>query len=47
MIRAIHITPEEWTPQNNRLTAAMKLNRNAVIKDFQTEIDALYKSLSK
>jgi len=47
VIRAIHLTPNEWTPQNNMLTAAMKLNRGQIVKEFNKEIEALYKALEK
>jgi len=46
-IRAVHLNPEEWNPQNSMLTAAMKLNRTVVVKKFQPEIDALYTELEK
>jgi len=42
MVRAVHLTHEEWTPQNSMLTAAMKLNRTVVVKQFAKEIEALY-----
>ena len=41
------LTPDEWTPQNEMLTAAMKLNRNFILKKFQKEIDGMYLELEK
>ncbi|KAJ3074464.1 long-chain fatty acid-CoA ligase, partial [Rhizoclosmatium hyalinum] len=40
----IHLCYEEWTPQNEMLTAAMKLQRNAVVKKFEKEAKAMYAS---
>lgn len=47
MVRAVHLAHEEWTPQNEMLTAAMKLNRTVVVKHFAKEIEALYAELEK
>jgi long-chain acyl-CoA synthetase len=47
MVRAVYLTHEEWTPQNSMLTAAMKLNRTVVVKQFAKNIETLYAELSK
>jgi long-subunit acyl-CoA synthetase (AMP-forming) len=41
------ICAEEWTPDNQMLTAAFKLNRNEIYKNFKKEIDAMYARLAK
>eukprot|EP01129_Flabellula_baltica_P009377 TRINITY_DN381_c0_g1_i1.p1 TRINITY_DN381_c0_g1~~TRINITY_DN381_c0_g1_i1.p1 ORF type:complete len:706 (+),score=169.78 TRINITY_DN381_c0_g1_i1:25-2142(+) len=46
-IKAVYLSPEEWTPQNNLLTAAMKLNRSYIIETFRGEIDAMYTALGE
>jgi len=45
-VRAVHLCAQEWTPQNNMLTAAMKLNRNEIVKAFKPQIDSMYESLA-
>lgn len=45
-VRAVYLTPNEWTPDNSMLTAAMKLNRTVVVKEFQEQIDAMYDQLA-
>jgi len=32
----------QWTPENDFLTAAMKLKRHRIVRGFQTQIDSLY-----
>lgn len=44
-VRAVHVTHDEWTPDNDMLTAAQKLKRNNVIKEYKKEIDQLYEKL--
>ena len=39
----IYLSTEEWTPDNELLTAAMKLKRKNVLKHYQTQIDELFK----
>eukprot|EP01129_Flabellula_baltica_P013051 TRINITY_DN5997_c0_g1_i1.p1 TRINITY_DN5997_c0_g1~~TRINITY_DN5997_c0_g1_i1.p1 ORF type:complete len:730 (-),score=161.57 TRINITY_DN5997_c0_g1_i1:36-2204(-) len=46
-IRAIHLSPDEWKPENDMLTAAMKLNRKHIIKTFKNEIDTMYRKLGR
>jgi long-chain acyl-CoA synthetase len=41
-IRAIHVTADEWTPDNDMLTAAQKLKRNNVVAAYRAQIDAMY-----
>jgi len=45
-VRAVHLCAIDWTPQNNMLTAAMKLNRNEIVKAFRPQIDKMYESLA-
>lgn len=42
MIRAIYLCPDEWTPENDMLTAAQKLKRNNVVKAYRKQIDDMY-----
>lgn len=39
------LTPEEWTPENGMLTAAMKLNRNKIFQTHKQEIQAILKKV--
>jgi len=43
----VKLFPDEWTPENGWLTAAMKLRRYEVHKQYAKEIDALYSKLPK
>ncbi|CAG2110527.1 unnamed protein product [Medioppia subpectinata] len=38
----IRLVPDEWTPDNDMLTAAMKMKRKNVEKRYQKEIDGLF-----
>lgn len=42
MLQGIVLTDEEWTPQNNLVTSAQKLNRKGIVAKHQKEIDAAY-----
>ncbi|KNG52055.1 acetyl-CoA synthetase-like protein [Stemphylium lycopersici] len=42
MIEGVVLADEEWTPQNGLTTAAQKLNRKAILKQYQKEVDAAY-----
>ncbi|KAG5359138.1 Long-chain-fatty-acid--CoA ligase 1 [Yarrowia sp. C11] len=42
LLQGIVLLPGEWTPQNNYLTAAQKLNRKKIVDDNKKEIDACY-----
>jgi len=44
-IANVALYPEEWTPDNNWLTAAMKLKRPDIIKDQKKVIQKLYTEL--
>lgn len=44
-VRKVKLLSEEWTPQNNMLTAAMKLNRNVVLEMSRDYINQMYKEL--
>jgi long-chain acyl-CoA synthetase len=42
MVRALHITAEEWTPDNDMLTAAQKLKRNNIISHYRKQLNDMY-----
>jgi long-chain acyl-CoA synthetase len=42
LIQTVVLDPEEWTPQNNTLTAAQKLNRKAIVGKHEEEIKRVY-----
>ena len=44
-ISNVALFPEEWTPDNGWLTAAMKIQRQVVAKNQQEVIDKLYKEI--
>ena len=41
----IHLCPEEWTADNNLITAAFKLKRNNVISYYGNHIKQLFDSI--
>lgn len=43
-IREIRLYPDEWTPENGMLTAAMKLKRSEICKKYKSDIDEMYKN---
>ncbi|KAF3938926.1 hypothetical protein ABW19_dt0200968 [Dactylella cylindrospora] len=43
LIDGVVIAGEEWTPHNNLLTAAMKLNRRGLFEQYKTEVAEAYK----
>eukprot|EP00007_Cunea_sp_BSH-02190019_P005185 CAMPEP_0174242634 /NCGR_PEP_ID=MMETSP0417-20130205/28580_1 /TAXON_ID=242541 /ORGANISM="Mayorella sp, Strain BSH-02190019" /LENGTH=691 /DNA_ID=CAMNT_0015322053 /DNA_START=204 /DNA_END=2279 /DNA_ORIENTATION=- len=43
-VRHCTLYDEEWTPDNGFLTAAMKLNRNAILEACRDDIDHMYGS---
>lgn len=45
-VRSVRLLPDQWTPQNFFLTAAMKLNRAYVINQIRPLIDEMYKQLT-
>lgn len=45
IIKNIYIDDQEWTTENNMLTAAMKLQRQQVLKHFKENIQQLYKEI--
>lgn len=43
LVQGVVLSEEEWTPQNQLVTNAQKLNRKAVLERFQKQIDEAYK----
>jgi long-chain acyl-CoA synthetase len=43
ILQAVILTPEEWTPENGMVTAAQKIQRNKIAKEFEKEIKQIYK----
>jgi long-chain acyl-CoA synthetase len=43
----VFLAPEEWTPQNNRLTAAQKIKRRELEAEFKGEIMRIFGDSSK
>ncbi|KAF9027422.1 acetyl-CoA synthetase-like protein [Hymenopellis radicata] len=43
LLQAVVLTPDEWTPESGLVTAAQKIQRNAIAKKFDTEIKEVYK----
>ncbi|GAA6006589.1 hypothetical protein JCM11491_003108 [Sporobolomyces phaffii] len=41
-LQCVVLAPEEWTPQNGFLTAAQKLQRKVILKEFEDEIKKVY-----
>jgi len=41
-LKDVVLCPDEWTPDTGLVTAAMKIQRGAVVKRFRKEIDAAY-----
>jgi len=41
-VRKFHVLANEFTPENGYLTPSLKLKRNVIMKDFATEVAALY-----
>jgi len=42
-IRRFRVLPDDFTEENGHLTPSLKLKRQAIAKDFATEIDELYR----
>ncbi|KAK0216304.1 long-chain-fatty-acid-CoA-ligase [Armillaria fumosa] len=43
LLQAVILTPDEWTPESGLVTAAQKINRSAIAKQFAPEIKEAYK----
>ncbi|GAB5587267.1 long-chain fatty acid-CoA ligase [Umbelopsis nana] len=41
LLHDVHLTHEEWTPENGFLTAAQKLKRNDINKHYKKELDTM------
>lgn len=46
IIEGVVVSDEEWTPQNNMVTAAQKLNRKGILKQYEKEVTEAYKNSS-
>jgi len=46
-VRNLWLLPDDWTPENQMMTVAMKLNRPYIVKAFKWTIDTLYAELDK
>jgi long-chain acyl-CoA synthetase len=44
IIEGVVIAPDEWTPQNNLVTSAQKLNRRAILDKYKKEVEQAYSS---
>ncbi|KAJ3029377.1 UNVERIFIED_CONTAM: long-chain fatty acid-CoA ligase [Siphonaria sp. JEL0065] len=42
VIGQVYLTPEEWTPQNEMLTAAMKLQRKVILNKYKDQVKKMY-----
>jgi len=42
-VMKVDLVPDEWTPENDMVTAAQKLKRNPINAKYKKEIEALYK----
>ncbi|KFY85782.1 hypothetical protein V500_08127 [Pseudogymnoascus sp. VKM F-4518 (FW-2643)] len=42
IISGVVMSDEEWTPQNNFVTSAQKLNRRLIVETYKKDIDAAY-----
>jgi len=46
IVKNVVLVHEEWTPENGFLTAAMKLQRNAIYSHYRSEIEKAYGDVS-
>eukprot|EP01114_Cavostelium_apophysatum_P013308 TRINITY_DN3194_c0_g1_i2.p1 TRINITY_DN3194_c0_g1~~TRINITY_DN3194_c0_g1_i2.p1 ORF type:complete len:706 (+),score=218.08 TRINITY_DN3194_c0_g1_i2:86-2203(+) len=42
-VNAVYLCPQEWTPENDLLTAAQKIKRQPIVNKYKNDIEALYK----
>ncbi|KAI8903746.1 hypothetical protein EDD86DRAFT_260660, partial [Gorgonomyces haynaldii] len=42
ILKVIRMVEDEWTPENEKLTAAQKLKRKEIVQCYKSEIDAMY-----
>ncbi|KAL8929882.1 MAG: hypothetical protein Q9208_001026 [Pyrenodesmia sp. 3 TL-2023] len=42
IVEGIVFAGEEWTPQNGFVTSAQKVNRRAILKEYQSDVDRAY-----
>lgn len=43
----MHLSAEEWTPENGMLTPTFKIKREILKRKFEAELEALYQQLKK
>ena len=43
---AITLCTEQWTPESGLITAAFKLKRKVVQKEYQSSIDQMYRNVA-
>ncbi|GLC68457.1 hypothetical protein PLESTF_000693600 [Pleodorina starrii] len=46
IVRAVHLVPEPFTPDNGLLTPTLKLRRPALLRRFRREVDEMYEQLA-
>jgi len=44
LIEGVVLSAEEWTPENNLVTSAQKLNRRGILQKYKSEIEEVYAS---
>jgi len=45
LVEGVVLTEEEWTPQNNLVTSAHKLNRRGILEKYREEVDRAYRAV--
>jgi len=43
IVAAVELVADEWTPENELLTAAMKLKRQNIVKKYDEKINNIFK----
>ncbi|KAK9806319.1 hypothetical protein WJX72_010249 [[Myrmecia] bisecta] len=46
IVKAVHLTPDEFTAENGLMTPSFKLKRSQLQKEFQKELDSMYKTVN-
>jgi long-chain acyl-CoA synthetase len=47
IVRAVHLVPEPFTPDNGLLTPTLKWRRPALLLRFRSEMNAMYDQLAR